>query len=118
MPPPDALLDEIANSGVIVSATLGRHPDAWAGLPAHLREMVDQWGVRLGELHRRGARLAVGTDAGIAPLKPHGVLPYAVGELVDELGLSPAWLDRRHRAGSRSLWACRPQGLHWRRHGR
>ncbi|MFD6566785.1 amidohydrolase family protein [Micromonospora profundi] len=88
-PPPDALLYEIANSGVIVSATLGRCPQAWAELPDEARKMVDQWGVRFGELHRRGARLAVGTDAGIAPLKPHGVLPYAVVELIEESGLSP-----------------------------
>jgi imidazolonepropionase-like amidohydrolase len=37
----------------------------------------------MAELHRGGVVLVSGTDAGIAPPKPHGVLPRAVAALLD-----------------------------------
>jgi imidazolonepropionase-like amidohydrolase len=40
-------------------------------------------------LYELGAPVVAGTDAGIAPVKPHGVLPHAVGPL-RQIGLSPA----------------------------
>ena len=43
----------------------------------------------LRRLHELGAPLVAGTDAGIAPVKPHGVLTTAPAMLRD-LGLSPA----------------------------
>lgn len=89
-PPEDTLLDEVAASGVLVSATLGRRPDEWSALPGPVRDMISRWYQLNGELYRRGARVVVGSDAGIGPLKPHGVLPYAVGELIADLGTSPA----------------------------
>jgi imidazolonepropionase-like amidohydrolase len=89
-PPQDTLLDAVAASGVLVSASLGRRPDEWSALPGPVRDMIGRWYQINGELHRRGAGLVVGSDAGIAPLKPHGVLPYAVGELVEDLGFTPA----------------------------
>ena len=36
----------------------------------------------VGRLHRAGVRLVSGADSGIGPAKRHGVLPYAVCELV------------------------------------
>ena len=42
----------------------------------------------LGELWRRGGRIAVGTDAGIGPTKPHDILPSAAVDLADA-GLTP-----------------------------
>lgn len=36
----------------------------------------------VGRLHRAGVRLVSGVDSGIGPAKRHGVLPYAVCELV------------------------------------
>ncbi|GID32215.1 imidazolonepropionase-like amidohydrolase [Paractinoplanes brasiliensis] len=88
--PPDDLLDEVAGSGVMVSASLGLRPDLWAQVPAADRAMVEHWYELNGELARRGARFVVGSDAGIAPFKPHGVLPYAAGQLVGQLGFTPA----------------------------
>lgn len=41
----------------------------------------------LGRLHQAGVRLLAGTDAGIAPAKPHGATSYAVLHLA-EAGLS------------------------------
>jgi imidazolonepropionase-like amidohydrolase len=34
-----------------------------------------------GRLHRAGARIVPGTDAGISPAKPHDVLPYGIVQL-------------------------------------
>jgi len=36
-----------------------------------------------------GARIVVGTDGGIAPIKPHDVLPTALGQLI-QIGMTPA----------------------------
>jgi imidazolonepropionase-like amidohydrolase len=40
----------------------------------------------LQRLHAAGATLVCGTDAGLGPPKPHGVLPYAAAQLADLLG--------------------------------
>jgi imidazolonepropionase-like amidohydrolase len=40
------------------------------------------------DMLERGAVVVAGTDAGIAPVKPHDVLRTAVGQLVD-LGMTP-----------------------------
>jgi imidazolonepropionase-like amidohydrolase len=40
-------------------------------------------------LIREGAVVVAGTDAGIAPVKPHGVLPHGLIHLA-QLGMSPA----------------------------
>lgn len=84
--PPDALVERLATSGVVVSATLGRLPDvplppvAEANLPV-LRETRRR-------LHRLGATIVAGTDAGISEGKPHDVLPYAMTEHLDA-GMTP-----------------------------
>jgi imidazolonepropionase-like amidohydrolase len=84
--PPDALVERLATSGVVVSATLGRLPDvplpplAEANLPV-LRETRRR-------LHRLGATIVAGTDAGINEGKPHDVLPYAMTEHLDA-GMTP-----------------------------
>jgi imidazolonepropionase-like amidohydrolase len=84
--PPDALVERLATSGVVVSATLGRLPHvplppvAEANLPV-LRETRRR-------LHRLGATIVAGTDAGINEGKPHDVLPYAMTEHLDA-GMTP-----------------------------
>jgi imidazolonepropionase-like amidohydrolase len=40
-------------------------------------------------LRAAGALVVAGTDAGAAPAKPHGVLPYGVEQLVSYLGATP-----------------------------
>ncbi|MEO3745037.1 amidohydrolase family protein [Plantactinospora sp. B5E13] len=84
---PDRLADRLAASGVAVCATLGTDPGvvtppevvamaAAAGLSeAALRDGV-------ATLHRAGVRLVAGSDAGLGPAKPHGVLPETVVEYV------------------------------------
>jgi imidazolonepropionase-like amidohydrolase len=73
----ERLLQALADRRVVIGATYGMvpvegmapPPDIATRMPAVLRNHK-----RLYEL---GAPFVVGTDAGIAPIKPHGVLPYA-----------------------------------------
>ena len=41
---------------------------------------------QVGELARAGVRLVAGSDSGISPGKPHGILPYAVGQHAEVVG--------------------------------
>lgn len=78
---PEELMARVAASGTCVSATLGRLPGEVprAGpIAASMHTMLASR-ARLLEL---GATMVVGTDAGIAPIKPHDVLPHALGDLV------------------------------------
>jgi imidazolonepropionase-like amidohydrolase len=84
--PDDALLARLASSPVVIAPTLGRLPD-----PPPTPEFVANRPIVLAawrRLHEQGATLVAGTDAGIVPAKPHDVLPYAFGDLI-ECGTSP-----------------------------
>lgn len=86
IPHPD-LLERLAASGIGISLSLGSL-DMSAAPPfvrANMRTLV-QAGIDLLEL---GARVCIGTDAGIAPPKPHDVLPTALRAFTDE-GLDAA----------------------------
>lgn len=91
---PPELVDRLAATGIPLCPTLGRRPDL-APPPAVLARMQSlgmTW-ERLHEhyraLYEGGVRLVCGSDAGINPAKPHGVLPLALVELV-ELGVPAA----------------------------
>jgi len=76
----DAMLERLAASGVVVSATIGRLPD-FPMLPMLAANLEALDGVR-ARLHQLGATIVAGTDAGINAGKPHDVLPYALAEFV------------------------------------
>jgi imidazolonepropionase-like amidohydrolase len=79
--PVAGVLHRLATSGAAVSVTLGRLP----GFPM-LPLIARNWDVMVGarrQLHDLGATMVVGTDAGIAPAKPHDVLPTALADLVE-----------------------------------
>ncbi|MGW6278470.1 amidohydrolase family protein [Kribbella sp. NPDC055071] len=85
-PRPDrALLSSVANSNIFVSMTLGMLPGAER--PASFAQL-DIVAEAYRDLRNAGARLIVGTDAGVSARKPHNILPYAVGEL-PAIGWSP-----------------------------
>jgi imidazolonepropionase-like amidohydrolase len=86
VPDPD-LLQRLAASGIGISFSLGSlaPEDAPAFVKANLRTLVGA----VIDLFRLGARFCVGTDAGIAPAKPHDVLPTALRAMTDE-GLDAA----------------------------
>lgn len=84
---PDDLIHTIVAQRVAVGATLGWLPGFTP--PPQLAELVPLFLANLGRMRAEGAVIVVGTDAGIAPPKPHGVLPHAVEQLA-EIGMSAA----------------------------
>lgn len=97
-------IDAVVASGVFASLTLG--VDRSAGT----FDLDPDFARRVGfivnayrELARRGAKVVLGTDAGIGPFKRHDVLPLAVAQL-GALGV-PA-VDALAAATSRAAAAC------------
>ena len=83
---PDELLDDLAASRTAMSATLGRLPGAkypplWVEASKRIREAI-------GQIHRRGGAVVVGSDAGINVWKPHDVMPHALEPLL-VAGMTP-----------------------------
>ena len=83
---PPALAERIARAGTVVCPTLGLADGAVP--PPRVRALIDRLGMteearaaEAARLHRAGVRLVSGVDAGIAPGKPHGLLPRAVAAL-------------------------------------
>ncbi len=84
---PPELAQRLASKGMPVCPTLGRAPGSLP--PPQVQALMERtgmtWELRLAqvaELHRAGVSLVSGADAGISPAKPHGVLPFAVMDLV------------------------------------
>jgi imidazolonepropionase-like amidohydrolase len=83
----DDVLASLAGSGTVVCPTLGSDPGVV--VPPRIRAMAARAGIteenlRLvaGRLHRAGVRLVAGSDGGIGPAKPHGLLPLTLAEYV------------------------------------
>jgi imidazolonepropionase-like amidohydrolase len=84
---PPALIDGLAERAIQVCPTFGRLP----GLPPSSQavEVMRRTGMTLearfeqvGMLFAAGVPILAGSDAGIHPAKPHGVLAHSVAELV------------------------------------
>ncbi|MGH3824312.1 MAG: amidohydrolase family protein [Pseudonocardiaceae bacterium] len=97
-----ATMAAIVESGAVVSATVGEVPGL-GGLPVSvagsLEIMIESW----ARLHRSGARIVPGTDAGVGPSKPHDVLPYGLAALS---GLGMTNLEALRAATSVAAAAC------------
>ena len=83
---PPALIDALAARGVQVCPTFGRLPGSPPSPQAI--EVMRRTGMTLqarfeqvGALFAAGAAILAGSDAGIHPAKPHGVLAHSVAEL-------------------------------------
>lgn len=98
-----AVIARLAASDVIVSLTAGMVPGGPPPPPGIARRIP---GVMrsLRALNAAGVPFVIGSDAGIGPIKPHGVLPYGPGMLVD-LGYAP--LDTLRSITSQAARACR-----------
>ena len=94
----DETLSDLARSRIAVCPTLGYDTHLMQAPPPAIRGVMARIGMTVEEmlrvrsgfvglLHRSGVRLVSGADEGIGPAKRHGVLPYAVCELVNA-GLS------------------------------
>jgi imidazolonepropionase-like amidohydrolase len=87
---PPYLIRLIADRGTVVGATVGMVPVPGLKPPPEVIARIPLMIANLRRLYEAGARLVAGTDAGIAPIKPHDVLRYSPALLHGELGLSPA----------------------------
>ncbi len=80
------LVRRIADAGIAVCPTLGVAPGAVA--PPAVLEIMRKTGMtyesrreKVAELHHAGVHLVSGSDGGVNPGKPHGLLPFAVIDL-------------------------------------
>jgi imidazolonepropionase-like amidohydrolase len=83
----------LAASGVAVCPTLGSDPAVV--VPAEVLAMAERAGLTqrilqdgVARLCRAGVRIVAGSDAGIGPAKPHGILPRTLEEYVNS-GMEP-----------------------------
>ncbi len=86
---PAELLDAIVARGVALSLTFGTRQVEGHAVPPSIATRMTGFIRNAGRMHRAGARIVIGTDAGIAPVKPHFVLRHAVPQLAP-LGMSGA----------------------------
>lgn len=82
------MLERLADSEAYVSATLGVLPGA--APPPAIAARLQQVTINHVWLATHGARFTVGTDAGVGPGKPHGVLPHALRDLSAHLPAADA----------------------------
>lgn len=97
-----ATIAAIVESGAMVSAPVGEVPglrELPVTIAGSLEIMIESW----ARLHRSGARIVPGTDAGVAPSKPHDVLPYGLAALS---GLGMTNLEALRAATSVAAAAC------------
>ncbi|OJY48949.1 amidohydrolase family protein [Pseudonocardia sp. 73-21] len=85
---PDDVVAAIVARRIAVGATMGIRPVEGIVAPAELLRHLPAMLAAIGRLVREGALVVAGTDAGIAPVKPHGVLPLGLAQLT-ELGMTP-----------------------------
>ena len=89
---PPELLERLVAAGTYVCPTLGRVPglDPPPRVQAALEAVhgtYEQHLPHVAELVRAGIVLLAGSDAGIGPSKPHGLVPFGVADLVTSCGL-------------------------------
>ncbi|GAA3612290.1 amidohydrolase family protein [Kineosporia mesophila] len=105
--PPD-LANRLRDRGIHIGPTFGRIPGSRPS--AQAQEVTQRTGlvpahrfVQVEKLHRQGVAVISGSDAGIHSAKPHGIVAYAVAELV---GAGIATDDAIATATSVSAQAC------------
>jgi len=81
------VIDTIAARRIVVGSTVGVLPgfEPPPAIAPHLDAII----ATHRRLHESGAIVLAGTDAGLAPPKPHAVLPYGIAELA-RLGMTNA----------------------------
>ncbi|HEX8489244.1 MAG TPA: amidohydrolase family protein [Propionibacteriaceae bacterium] len=86
---PGELVDRIVAQRIVVGATVGLVPVPGMMGPPEILKRIPAIVANMQRMHRAGVRVVAGSDAGIAPVKPHDVLRYAMPQLI-ELGMTPA----------------------------
>ena len=77
---PGDLLGRIVDSRVAVGVTAGTAPVPGAAPPAAVARRIPRVVANTRAMAEAGARLLIGSDAGIGPTKPHDVLRYALAQ--------------------------------------
>ncbi|MFN8079706.1 MAG: amidohydrolase family protein [Kineosporiaceae bacterium] len=86
---PEHLMRAIADRGIAVGATVGLLPAPPGHTPPPaIMARLPQILAAMRHLAELGSVMVVGTDAGIAPVKPHDIVRTAVGQLAD-IGIGP-----------------------------
>src|SRR5262249_33110732 len=83
------LLDRVIERGIAVSLTLGFRPVPGVAPPPEMLTRLPRLMANARLMYASGVQIVVGTDGGIAPIKPHDVLRYAPAHLA-QLGFGPA----------------------------
>lgn len=93
---PDDLLAALAAGPAVIGVTLGVVPGTvpLPAIAARLPKLV----ANLRRMYEAGATLIPGTDAGLSPGKPHDVLRYAIGQLI-QIGFRPGAALRAATSG-------------------
>src|SRR5439155_21962193 len=78
---PEDLIGRIAERRVAVGATIGEKEVPGFERPPHVAARLPHILANYRRLVSAGAALVAGTDAGIAPVKPHDAVRYAVAQL-------------------------------------
>ncbi|MFD0591779.1 amidohydrolase family protein [Catellatospora coxensis] len=86
---PDGLLDTIVSRGIALSLTFGTRPVDGHAVPPSIATRMPRFVTNAARMRAAGGRIVIGTDAGIAPVKPHFVLRHAVPQLAP-LGMGGA----------------------------
>jgi len=86
---PADLMRRIVSQRIAVGATVGVLPVPGAAPPPAVAARLPAIIANLRRLYEDGAVVVAGTDAGIAPLKPHDVIRYAP-EMLRQAGMAPA----------------------------
>lgn len=86
---PAGLIRLIADKRIVVGATIGMVPVAGLAPPPAVLARRPAMAANMRRLYEAGALIVAGTDAGIAPIKPHDVVRYAPATL-RELGFGQA----------------------------
>jgi imidazolonepropionase-like amidohydrolase len=83
----DALADALAEAGTTVCPTLGSDPAI--PVPPEFLALAERAGLTqaalqqgVARLSRAGVKIVAGSDAGLGPAKPHGILPRTLEEYV------------------------------------
>lgn len=97
------LIDAIARSGTLVSATVGVLPGSVP--PPRLAARFPAITAAFRRARETGVTFVCSSDAGIGPPKPHDVLPYSVAAMVGMGGHSP--VEALRAATSVAAQACR-----------
>ena len=80
--PDQGVIEAIAVAGTIASVSVGMLPDA--PVPGFVMAGMREKGLaHLKNCYDSGVRISVGPDGGIAPAKPHDVLPHGIAVLVE-----------------------------------